>query len=79
MNPNNNQPDKLKIIEQLIMLNDDKVFEQVEILINKKLQRTKLRPLSANDLEERALKSESDIIANRVYSQEQAEELSKNW
>jgi hypothetical protein len=79
MDPNNNQPDKLKIIEQLIMLNDDKVFEQVEILINKKLQRTKLRPLSANDLEERALKSESDIIANRVYSQEQAEELSKNW
>ena len=79
MNPNNNQPDKLRIIEQLIMLNDDKVFEQVEILINKKLQRTKLRPLSANDLEERALKSESDIIANRVYSQEQAEELSKNW
>jgi hypothetical protein len=79
MNPNNNQPDKLKIIEQLIMLNDDKVFEQVEILINKKLQRTKLRPLSPNDLEERALKSESDIKANRVYSQEQAEELSKNW
>lgn len=78
MDSNNNQPDKLKIIEQLIMLNDDKVFEQVEILINNKLHRTKMQRLTPNDLEKRALEAEKDIRSNRILTQEQAEELSQN-
>ena len=37
---------KLKIIEQLIILNDDSFFEKVENLINESLQRPKSTKLS---------------------------------
>jgi len=70
---------KLKIIEQLIILNDDKVFEQIEILINESMQRPKLTKLTKQDLIQRAKISNTDIENNDIFSNDSVEKLSKKW
>ena len=70
---------KLKIIEQLIILNDDSVFEKVEILINESLQRPKNTKLTKQELIDRALLSNIDIENNDIYSDDQVEKLSNKW
>jgi hypothetical protein len=70
---------KLNIIEQLIILNDDKVFTQVENIINESLQRPKLKRFSKSDLIKRAKASNLDIERGDVFSQDDVEKLSQNW
>jgi len=70
---------KLKIIEQLIILNDDKVFEQIEILINESMYRPKLTKLTKQDLIQRAKLSNTDIENNDIYSNDTVEKLSQKW
>ena len=70
---------KLKIIEQLIILNDDSVFEKVEIHIKESLQRPKNTKLTKQELIDRALLSNIDIENNDIYSDDQVEKLSNKW
>ena len=70
---------KLKIIEQLIILNDDSVFEKVENLINESLQRPKSTKLSKQELIDRALLSNIDIENKDISSSNQVEKLSNKW
>lgn len=70
---------KLNIIEQLIILNDDKVFTQVENIINESLQRPKLKRFSKSDLIKRAKASNLDIERGDVFLQDDVEKLSQNW
>lgn len=70
---------KLNIIEQLILINDDKVFKQVEDIINSSLQRPTFRKFSKSDLIKRAKASNLDIEKDNVYSHDEVEKLSRDW
>lgn len=73
------QDRKLNIIEQLIILNDDEVFQKVEELINKSLKRPDLTKFSVSDLKRRAEQANKDIAEGNLYSQEDVEEQTKSW
>ena len=70
----NMQDRKLNIIEQLIILNDEKVFQQVEELINKSLKRPPLSRFSVAELRERAEQANKDIAEGKLFSQDEVEE-----
>jgi len=55
------QDTKLKIIEQLIILNDDSVFEQIEKLISKAMNRPVYKKLTKQEVENRAKQANEDI------------------
>ena len=69
----------MEIIEQLIILNDDSVFEKVENLINESLQRPKSTKLTRQKLIDRALLSNIDFENKDIYSDNQVEKLSNKW
>ncbi len=73
------QERKLNIIEQLIILNDDKVFQQVEELINKSLKRPPLSKFSVAELRERAEQANQDIAEGKLFSQDEVEKLTQSW
>ncbi len=75
----NIQERKLNIIEQLIILNDEAVFEQVEELINSSLKRPQLKKLTKEDIEKRAKISDQNIEKGEVFSHENVEKLSQKW
>jgi hypothetical protein len=75
----NIQERKLNIIEQLIILNDEAVFEQVEELINSSLKRPQLKKLTKEDIENRAKIADENIANGEIYSQEDVEKLSQKW
>ena len=70
---------KLKIIEQLIILNDDTLFAQIEELISKAMNRPAYKKLSKEELVNRAKQESNDIENNQVFSQSEVEKLSQNW
>lgn len=70
---------KLNIIEQLIILNDEEIFDQVEELINSSLKRPQLKKFSEQELEERAKISNKNIENGDVFSQEDVAKLSQKW
>jgi hypothetical protein len=70
---------KLNIIEQLIILNDEEIFDQVEELINSSLKRPQLKKFSEQELEERAKISNENIQNGDVFSQEDVAKLSQKW
>ena len=67
---------KLKIIEQLIILDDEIVFKKIENLINDSIQRPKPTKLTKQDLLDRAIQSNNDIDNNDIYSIDEVEKLS---
>ena len=73
------QETKLKIIEQLIILNDDSVFSQIEELISKSMRRPAYKKLSKHELENRAMQANHDIDTKQVFSQDDVEKLTQNW
>ena len=75
----NIQDRKLNIIEQLIICNDDKVFKQVEEIINTSLNRPQLKKFSKQDLKSRARLSNKDILKGNIYSQDEVEKMSQSW
>lgn len=77
MNHSENQ--KLRIIEQLIMLNDDVLFEQIDELINKVLKRPYHKTMSEKELKARAEQSNLDISNNQILDQNEIEDISKDW
>ena len=70
---------KLNIIEQLIILNDDRVFDQVEDVINKSMHRPVLKRFTKSELIKRAKAANTDIEQGAVFSVEEVERLSQNW
>ncbi len=70
---------KLNIIEQLIILNDDAVFQQVEDIINNSLNRPTISMLSMTELKNRAKKSNMDIKNGNLISQDDVEKQSQSW
>jgi len=79
MKHSNSQDSKLKIIEQLIILNDDNVFKKVEDIINNSLHRPKPDRFSKQDLLDRAKSANKNIEENEVYSQSSVEKNIKSW
>lgn len=73
------QETKLKIIEQLIILNDDTVFSQIEELISKAMHRPTYKKLSKQDIENRAMQANRDIENKQIFTQSEVEKLSQNW
>jgi predicted DNA binding CopG/RHH family protein len=75
----NIQDKKLNIIEQLIIINDESVFDQVETIINNSLQRPNLKKFTKSELIHRAKLANLDIENNDIISQEQVELISQDW
>jgi hypothetical protein len=75
----NTQDRKLNVIEQLIILNDNKVFKQIEDLIDNSLQRPKLKKFTKQDLLNRAKTSNKNIENGEIYTQDEVEKLSQSW
>jgi hypothetical protein len=73
------QDRKLSIIEQLIILNDDEVFQQVEELINKSLKRPQLSRFSVDEIMQRAEQANQDIAEGNFFLQDEVEEQIKSW
>ena len=70
---------KLKIIEQLIILNDDDVFEKIETIINESIRRPKPTKLTKKDLILRAQLSNKDINEKDIFTQDSVETLTQKW
>jgi hypothetical protein len=71
----NLQARKLELIEYLIQVNDEKVINQIENLIDK----SNLTPFTKNELISRAKQSELDFQAGKFKTQEQLETDSIHW
>jgi hypothetical protein len=79
MKQSNIQDRKLNIIEQLIILNDEDVFKQVEELIDSALRRPQMKRFSKQELVNRAKIANANISNGETFTQEEAEKLSKSW
>ena len=69
------QERKLNIIEQLLIINDDKTFQKVEKILNKSLERPHLNKLTKEELLIRAKKADQDIESGNVVSVDDAAKL----
>jgi len=75
----NIQERKLNLIEQLIILNDEEVFKQIEELVHSSFQKPQLKRFTKEELENRAKISDANIANGEVYSQDEVEKLSQSW
>lgn len=75
----NIQERKLNLIEQLIILNDEEIFKQVEELIQIAIQKPRFKRFTKQELENRAKISNDNIGKGEVYSQNEVEKMSQNW
>jgi hypothetical protein len=77
------QARKLKAIEYLIGLNDEKIFKKIEATIveikNQESKDRKVKPLSVQQLIDRAKSSSNDYFAGKYKTQDQLEKDSENW
>ena len=77
------QTRKLKAIEYLIGLRDERIFRKIESTIvevqkHQTVSRN-VKPLSAEQLVDRANRSNKDYLNGRFKTQEQLEKESENW
>lgn len=74
---------KLRAIEYLIGLHDEKVLRKIESTINEDQEdhsvRKNLKPMTQEQLIERAKRSSSDHLSGKYKTQEQLEQESENW
>ena len=70
---------KLKIIEQLIILNDESIFEQIENILDASTHRPNAGKLTKKDLIKRAQQANLDIANKEVFTQDAAERQSQSW
>lgn len=75
------QTRKEDLIEYLLELQDEAVFQRIEGIINKtRHSATKsLKQLSSQELIDRAKKSNEDYLSGKFIDQEQLEKESNNW
>src|ERR1035437_8179225 len=69
MKHSDNQETKLIIIEQLIILNDNDVFDKIENIINESMHRPKSKKLTRNEIIQRAQLSNNDIEETNILTQ----------
>lgn len=77
------QTRKLKAIKYLADIQDEKLFSKIESILTEvhnqqKVQR-KLKPLTQEQLMDRANQSNSDYLSGNFISQEELEQESENW
>ena len=72
---------KLSLIEFLLSIQDEKVFDKLEANIQKSLKSMHVNDfvLTKSELKKRANISTSHINAGKVISQKALEDQSKNW
>jgi len=72
---------KLSLIEFLLSIQDEKVFDKLEANIRKSLKSLHVNEIvfTKNELKKRATISTSQIKSGKVLSQKALEEQSKNW
>ncbi|MCF8460100.1 MAG: hypothetical protein K9G46_05200 [Flavobacteriales bacterium] len=66
---------KYSIIEKLIRTEDEKLLKKVAALMRSEpvpYPETELKPMSAEEFNERIRRAEDDIVAGRVYTTEEA-------
>jgi hypothetical protein len=77
------QTRKLKAIEYLIGLHDEKVLRKIEsTIVEEQRQQTvrqNFKPMTQEQLVERAKQSTSDYLSGKHKTQEQLEQESENW
>ncbi len=77
------QTRKLKAIEYLVGLRDEKVFGKIESAIvevqNQQIVKRKVKPFTQEQLIERANRSTKDYLAGKFRTQEQLEKETENW
>lgn len=77
------QTRKLKAIEYLIGLRDEKIFSKIESTIDEvqkqQIIHRNVKPLSAAQLVDRANKSTKEYLSGNFKTQEQLENESENW
>jgi predicted transcriptional regulator len=75
------QTRKEDLIEYLLELQDEAVFQRIEGIINKTRHSTtkSLKQLSSQELIDRAKKSNEDYLSGKFIDQEQLEKESNNW
>lgn len=70
---------KLRIIEQLVAENNVDLLNEIQKLIQTSHSQSTLKKFTQDELIQRAMNANNDIINNRLYSQKEAENLSKSW
>ncbi len=70
---------KLRIIEQLVTENNIDLLKEIQKLIQVSHHQTKLKKFTQDEIVQRAMKANSDILNNKLYSQQEVENLSKMW
>jgi hypothetical protein len=60
------QERKLNIIGQLLIINDDKIFQKVEKILDKSIERPHLNKMSKEELLIRAKKADMEIASGEV-------------
>ncbi|WP_026473065.1 hypothetical protein [Alkaliflexus imshenetskii] len=77
------QTRKLKAIEYLIGLRDEKIFRKIESAIvevqKQQTTRHSEKPFSVEQLVDRANRSTRDYLSGKYKTQEQLEKESENW
>ena len=73
------QTRKLNIIEYLIGLTDEAVFNVIEKIINESKNKSVSKRFTQQKLIERAVKSNQDYQAGNIKDQNKLEAESKNW
>ena len=77
------QTRKLKAIEFLVGLRDEKGFRKIESAIvevrNQEFTKRNLKPLTQEQVIERANRSTQDYLSGKFSTQEQLEKESENW
>jgi len=75
------QTRKLNAIEYIAGLDDESIFNKIEVTIleNKVRSERKLKPLTPKQLLERAEKSNKEYSAGRYKTQEALEKESESW
>ncbi len=73
------QTRKLNVIEYLIRLTDENIFNVIEKIVNESKNKSVNRRFTQQELIERAVKSNQDYQAGKIKNQSQLEAESKNW
>ncbi len=72
---------KLNVIEYLAVMQDEKLFSQIEVLINKSKKNTfaSINKMTKGELITRTTQAEADIQNKRLISQSDLEKESQSW
>jgi hypothetical protein len=70
------QTRKMQFIEEYLRITDESLLEKLSVLLRKERQKqlkTRMQPMSQDELAAKLDRSEDDIQAGRVYSQSEVE------